>query len=97
MSSHPIRDTVDNLKETARDAYDGIKNAAQERILDPLSDKGRDFASAARHKAEDVADYSRRTVERTGAWASSNPYSAAGILFGAGLIAGVYLVSRCRR
>jgi len=97
MSSHPIRDTVDHLKESARDAYDGIKNAAQDRVLDPLADTGRNIASAARHGAENVADYSKRSVERTGAWVSANPFSAAGVLFGAGLIAGVYLVSRCRR
>ncbi|HEX2747150.1 MAG TPA: hypothetical protein VHM91_04055 [Verrucomicrobiales bacterium] len=97
MSSHPIRDTVDHLKDTARDAYDGLKNAAQDKIIDPLASTGRNIASAARHGAENVADYTRRTADRTGAWASANPYSAAGILFGAGLIAGVYLVSRCRR
>jgi ElaB/YqjD/DUF883 family membrane-anchored ribosome-binding protein len=95
--STSIRDTVDHLKDSARDAYDGLKNAAQERVLDPLADKGRHFADAARHGAENVADYSRRTMQRTGAWASDNPFSAAGIIFGAGLIAGVFLVSRCRR
>jgi ElaB/YqjD/DUF883 family membrane-anchored ribosome-binding protein len=97
MSSHTIRDTVDHLKDSARDAYDGIKTAAQERLLDPMMDKGRNLAKTARHSAEDVADYSRRTMERTGAWASANPFSAAGIVFGAGLIAGIFLVARCRR
>ncbi len=97
MSSHPIRDTVDHLKDSARDAYDGLKNATQDKIIDPLASTGRSIYSAARHGAENVADYSRRTADRTGAWASANPYSAAGILFGAGLIAGVFLVAKCRR
>jgi ElaB/YqjD/DUF883 family membrane-anchored ribosome-binding protein len=97
MSSHPIRDTVDTIKEKASDAYESLKSGTQDHVLDPLADTGRHIASAARHGAENVADYSRRTAERTGAWASANPLSAAGVIFGAGLIAGVYLVSRVRR
>ena len=97
MNTHTIRDSVDTLKETARGAYEDLKTAAHDRVLDPLAEKGRHLASATRDYVEDATDYGRRTIERTSAWASSNPYSAAGIAFGAGLLAGIYLVSKCRR
>ena len=97
MSTHTIRDSVDTLKETARGAYEDMKTAAQERVLDPLTEKGRHLASAARHQMDDMTDYGRRTMKRTSEWASANPWSASGIAFGAGLLAGVYLVARCRR
>ena len=97
MSTTAIRDTVDSLKESARDAYQDIKTAAHDRILEPLAETGRNLASAARHGAENAADCGRRSVARTEAWITSNPFSAAGIAFGTGVLAGVYLLSKCRR
>lgn len=97
MSTTAIRDTVDNLKESARDAYHDLKTAAQDRIVDPLTETGRNLVSAARHGAENAADCGRRTVARTEAWITSNPFSAAGIAFGTGVLAGVYLLSKTRR
>ena len=97
MSTTAIRDTVDSLKESARDAYQDIKTAAQDRILDPLAETGRNVAKAARHGAENAADYGRRSVARTEEWITSNPFSAAGIAFGTGVLAGVYLLSKCCR
>jgi ElaB/YqjD/DUF883 family membrane-anchored ribosome-binding protein len=96
MSTTTIRDTVDNLKAGAGEMYEDLKTAAHDRVLDPIAEKGRQMAGAARHGVENLADYGRRTVERGGAWASSNPYSAAGIAFGVGLLAGVFLMTRCR-
>ena len=97
MSTTAIRDTVDNLKESARDAYQDLKTAAHDRILEPLTESGHNLVSAARHGAENAADYGRRSIERTESWITSNPFSAAGIAFGTGVLAGVYLLSRCRR
>jgi ElaB/YqjD/DUF883 family membrane-anchored ribosome-binding protein len=97
MNTNTIRDSVEDLKDTARGAYEEMKTAARERVLEPLADTSRHWASTARHSAEQAADYGRRTVARTGEWASANPFSAAGIAFGAGLIAGVCLLSRFRR
>jgi ElaB/YqjD/DUF883 family membrane-anchored ribosome-binding protein len=97
MNTNIIRDSVEDLKDTARGAYEEMKTVAQERVLEPLADTGRHWATAARQRAEHAAEYGRRTMARTGEWASANPFSAAGIAFGAGLIAGVCLVSRFRR
>lgn len=97
MNTTTIRDTVDSLKDNAGEIYDNLKTAAHDRVLDPLAEKSRQVAKAARHGVENLAGYGRRTVERGGEWASSNPFSAAGVAFGAGLLAGVFLVMRCRR
>ncbi len=97
MSTTTIRDTVDSLKESARDAYQDMKSAAHDHIIDPLADTGHRMASAARHGAENAADCGRRSIERTESWITSNPFSAAGIAFGTGVLAGVFLLSRCRR
>ena len=97
MSTTAIRDTVDSLKETARDAYEDLKTAAHDRILDPLKESGHNLVNSARHGAENAADYGRRSLERTESWITTNPFSAAGIAFGTGVLAGVYLLSKCRR
>lgn len=97
MSTTAIRDTVDSLKESARGAYEDLKTAASDRILDPLSETGRHIADAARHGAETAADCGRRSIARTESWITSNPFSAAGIAFGTGVLAGVYLLSKFRR
>src|SRR6188768_293723 len=97
MSTTAIRDTVDSLKESARDAYEDFKTAAHDRILEPLAETGHNIANAARHGAESAADCGRRSLARTESWVTSNPFSAAGIAFGTGVLAGVYLLSKCRR
>jgi ElaB/YqjD/DUF883 family membrane-anchored ribosome-binding protein len=97
MNTTAIRDSVDSLKETARGAYEDLKTAAHDRIVDPLTAAGRSVAGAARHGAETAADYSRRGVERTESWITTNPFSAVGVAFGTGLIAGIYLLGKCRR
>jgi ElaB/YqjD/DUF883 family membrane-anchored ribosome-binding protein len=97
MSTTTIRDSVDSLKDTARDAYKDLKSATMDRVVDPIREKGRDFVSAARHGAENAAEYGRRGLSRSEAWISSNPFPAAGLAFGAGLVAGAILLNRCRR
>ncbi len=97
MSTSALRDTVDSLKDSARDAYQDMKSAAHDHIMEPLAETGRHMASAAKHGAENAADYGRRSVERTESWITSNPFSAAGIAFGTGVLAGVLLLTKYRR
>ena len=97
MNTGTIRHSVDTVKEKARDAYHDLKDAAHDHIVEPLADAGRRVASATRHGMENVADYSRRRLTRTEEWISDHPFHSTGIAFGAGLIAGAYLLGRCRR
>src|SRR6188768_586073 len=97
MNTSVIRDSVESLKETARDAYEDLKTAAQDHIVDPLAATGRKIASAAHHGAESAADCSRRGLERTESWITTNPFSAVGVAFGTGILAGIYLLAKCRR
>jgi ElaB/YqjD/DUF883 family membrane-anchored ribosome-binding protein len=97
MSNSTISDTVDSLKDSARDAYHDLKHATMDHVVDPIVETGRNFASAARHGAENVADYGRRGVSRSESWISSHPFPATGLAFGAGLVAGALRLNRFRR
>jgi ElaB/YqjD/DUF883 family membrane-anchored ribosome-binding protein len=97
MNTSVIRDSVEHLKDTARDAYEDLKTAAHDHIVDPLAATGRKIAGAARDGMESATDCGRRSLERTESWISSNPLSAVGVAFGTGILAGVYLLSKCRR
>ncbi len=97
MSTSTIRDSVDSLKDTARDAYKDLKSATMDQVVEPIMETGRHIASAARHGAENAADFGRRGLSRSESWISSNPFPATGLAFGAGLVAGVLLLHRCRR
>lgn len=97
MSSKSIRHSVDNLKETALDAYHDLRDATHDHLVEPLADAGHRVAKATRHGMENVADYSRRGAHRTESWISSNPLPATGIAFGAGLLAGMYLLGKYRQ
>jgi ElaB/YqjD/DUF883 family membrane-anchored ribosome-binding protein len=97
MNTSVIRDSVESLKDTARDAYEDLKTAAHDRIVEPLAATGRKIATAARDGAETAADCSRRSLERTESWITTNPFSAVGVAFGTGILAGVYLLSKSRR
>ena len=97
MSNSTIRDTVHSIKDTASDAYQDLKSATMDHVVDPLMETGRHFVSAVRHGAENAADYGRRGLSRSESWISANPLPATGLAFGAGLVAGVLLLHRCRR
>ena len=97
MNTSAIRDSVENLKETARGAYEDLKTATQDHIMDPLASTGRKIARAAHDGVESAADCGRRSLERTESWITTNPFSAVGVAFGTGILAGVYLLSKYRR
>ncbi len=97
MSNSTISNTVDSLKDSARDAYHDLKTATMDHVVDPIVETSRHFASAARHGAENVADFGRRGLTRSESWISHNPFPATGLAFGAGLVAGVLLLNRFRR
>ena len=97
MNSATIRDSVENLKDTARDAYEDLKSAAQDHIVDPIANTGRRIASATREGVDDAMDCGRRGIDRTESWITSNPFSAVGVAFGTGILAGIYLLGKCRR
>jgi hypothetical protein len=50
-------DSVENIKETARDAYEDLKTAAHDHIVEPLAATGRKISRAAHDSAETAADY----------------------------------------
>jgi ElaB/YqjD/DUF883 family membrane-anchored ribosome-binding protein len=97
MSTSALRDSVDSLKDTARDAYEDLKSSTMDHVVDPFMEKGRDLMSAARHSAESAADFGRRGLLRSEAWIRSNPLPATGLAFAAGLVFAALLQNRSRR
>jgi len=96
MSTQSAADTADNLKDKGSQALDKLKETARDKVIDPMVQAGKDFSSAAHDGAAKVADYSRRAARSTDEWVESNPYSAAGIAFGAGILLGVFLTTQIR-
>jgi ElaB/YqjD/DUF883 family membrane-anchored ribosome-binding protein len=96
MSNQPAGDAAENLKDKTIDTLETLKETVRDKAIDPVIQVGKDLSSAARDGAAKVADYSRRAVRTTDQWVDSNPYSAAGIAFGAGVLLGVLVTTQAR-
>jgi ElaB/YqjD/DUF883 family membrane-anchored ribosome-binding protein len=96
MNTSSPANTAADLKEKGTDTLERLKEAAREKVLDPVLEAGRDLSGAARDAASKVAGYSRRAVDSTDEWVGHHPYPTAGIAFVAGMALGVMLARQSR-
>jgi ElaB/YqjD/DUF883 family membrane-anchored ribosome-binding protein len=96
MNTSSPADTAADLKEKGSETLERLKEAAREKVVDPVLEAGRNLSGSARDAAAKVAGYSRRAVDSTDEWVGHHPYPTAGITFVAGLALGALLARQLR-
>ncbi|HWB02529.1 MAG TPA: hypothetical protein VG796_05845 [Verrucomicrobiales bacterium] len=95
MNSQPENESSEGLAAKAREAAAHIKDAAREKVLEPLAEASRNAAGNVREGIKHAADQTRHAVERSREWAVENPCTTAILCFAAGLLAGGALALQC--
>jgi ElaB/YqjD/DUF883 family membrane-anchored ribosome-binding protein len=96
MNTPSPSDSADDLKEQGGDILDGLKEAARDKVVDPVVEAGKNLSGAARDCTGKFADYGRRAAHSTDEWVDSHPYPTAGVAFIAGILLGVVVGRQIR-
>lgn len=75
---------VADLKDEVESNLGRLKEAAQEKVIDPVVHAARDGAAKA-------AEYGRHATASADRWVGDHPYPTAGLTFLAGVLLGVVL------
>ncbi|HYF34574.1 MAG TPA: hypothetical protein VD994_04730 [Prosthecobacter sp.] len=81
----------ESFSEAARHALQDIKQATRERLLQPLTEGGRQLAHKAQSGCHAMAQSTRQDFERIECWAAQYPTRSLGLAFAAGVLLGISL------
>ena len=96
MNTQAANEITDNIQQDGKHALSDLKETLKDKIVDPVVKAAQSVSSATREGAEKVADYSQNAARATDEWVHSNPYSAAGVAFGMGILLGVMVTKELR-
>lgn len=89
-----VKDTIENMKESGKQAFAEVKNAAKESLVPPVQHAGQQLSQSAQESARALAAAGRSDLQRLEQYITENPGKTAGIAFGLGLVAGIFFFRR---
>ena len=81
-----LAETQDTIASTARHAFQDVKDAAQNSLLQPIADGTREVVRTAQEGCNAMARSTSEELLRLEKWAAKHPTRAAGIVFAVGVL-----------
>ncbi|MDZ4288588.1 MAG: hypothetical protein U0984_11550 [Prosthecobacter sp.] len=89
-----IPDRQETVTAAARHAFQDLKQATRDSLIQPLAEGTREVVHTAQSGCHAMAKSTGQEFHRLESWAVQNPTRAAGLVFAAGVLTGICLFRR---